>query len=119
MTTTKRFLITGATGKVGQAFLRRFLNDPRFASFSARALLHNRRLEPHDRLETLHGSIRDVETVNAAMDGVTHVLHLATVKETPAEIMDVAIKGIFWLLEAARSSPAFEQFILIGGDAAM
>ena len=53
------------------------------------------------------------------MAGVTHVLHLATSKETPESIMDVAIKGLFWLLEACRTSPTFEQFILIGGDAGM
>jgi UDP-glucose 4-epimerase len=33
--------------------------------------------------------------------------------------MDVAIKGLFWLLEACRQSQIFEQFILIGGDAGM
>lgn len=119
MTETKRILVTGATGKVGRTFIRRFLADPRFESFKVRALLHNRKLPEQERLETLHGSIRDVETVNAAMDGVTHVLHLATVKETPTEIMDVAIKGMFWLLEACRNSPTFQQFILIGGDAAL
>ena len=31
--------------------------------------------------------------------------------------MDVAVKGLFWLLEACRESPAFRQFILVGGDA--
>ena len=48
---------------------------------------------------------------------ISHVLHLATSKETPETIMDVAIKGMFWLLEACRTSPTFQQFILIGGDA--
>ncbi len=119
MATTKCILVTGATGKVGQTFIRRLFNDARFDDFTVRALLHNRKLEPHDRLETLHGSIQDVETVNKAMDGVTHVLHLATCKETPSAIMDVAIKGMFWLLEASRTSPTFAQFILIGGDAGM
>jgi UDP-glucose 4-epimerase len=119
MADTKRILVTGATGKVGQTFIRRFLSDPRFDTFRVRALLHNRKLPSRERLEMLHGSIRDVETVNAAIDGVTHVLHLATVKETPTEIMDVAIKGMFWLLEACRNSPIFQQFILIGGDAAL
>jgi nucleoside-diphosphate-sugar epimerase len=31
----------------------------------------------------------------------------------------VAVKGLFWLLETCRESPTFEQFILIGGDAAV
>jgi len=44
------------------------------------------------------------------------VLHLATCKETPESVMDVAVKGIFHLLEACRESPEFQQFILIGGD---
>ena len=114
-----RILVTGATGKVGQAFLNRLFADPRFAEFSARALVHHRPLEPHDRLEVVHGSIADRATVERAMEGVTHVLHLATVKETPEQIMDVAIKGLFWLLEAARTSPSFRQFILIGGDASV
>jgi len=53
------------------------------------------------------------------MDGVTHVLHLATPKETPDQIIDVAVKGLFWLLEAARTSATCRQFILIGGDASV
>jgi nucleoside-diphosphate-sugar epimerase len=31
--------------------------------------------------------------------------------------MDVAVKGLFWLLETCRTSTTFQQFILIGGDA--
>lgn len=117
--TQKRILLTGATGKVGRVFLDRFLSDPKFDDFIVRALLHNRKLEPHDRLEMLHGSISDRALVDEAMQDVTHVLHMATCKETPEDIMDVAIKGIFWLLEASRLSPIFQQFIMIGGDAAM
>ena len=67
----------------------------------------------------VHGSIDQQTVVEAAMNGVTHVLHLATSKETPESIMDVAVKGLFWLLESSRQSPTFEQFILIGGDAGM
>ena len=115
----KRILVTGATGKVGQAFIKRVLNDPKFSHFTVRALLHNRDLPPHERLETLRGSIEHPEVVSEAMQDVTHVLHLATVKETPAQIMDVAVKGLFWLLDACRMSTTFQQFILIGGDAAV
>ena len=68
---TKRVLVTGATGKVGQAFLKQFFEDPRFNDFTVRSLLHNRALSPHERLEMLHGSISDLATVEKAMDGVT------------------------------------------------
>src|SRR6266498_3320981 len=112
-------LVTGATGKVGRAFVSRLLADSTFNSFTVRALCHNRTLESHARIQTIHGSIEHREVVEKAMDGVTHVLHLATVKETSEQIMDVAVKGLFWLLEACRSSSTFQQFILIGGDAGM
>jgi nucleoside-diphosphate-sugar epimerase len=46
-------------------------------------------------------------------------VHLATSKETPDTIIDVAIKGLFWLLEACRESPTFQQLILVGGDASL
>src|SRR5215216_4572712 len=112
-------LVTGATGKVGRVFIKRLLADPKFNSFTVRALCHNRELEPHERIETIHGSIEYREVVETALDGVTHVLHLATVKETADQIMDVAVKGMFWLLETCRTSPTFQQFILVGGDAAI
>ena len=119
MTTTKRLLVTGATGKVGQAFIRRALASPAFDGFVVRAFCHQRKLAPAPRLEVVSGSIADRAVVEQAMAGVTHVLHLATCKETPEAIMDVAVKGMFWLLEAARTSATLRQFILIGGDAGM
>jgi len=110
-------LVTGATGKVGRVFIKRLLSDPKFNSFTVRALCHNRELEPHERIQNVHGSIEQRADVEKALDGVTHVLHLATCKETPDQIMDVAVKGLFWLLETCRTSSTFKQFILIGGDA--
>ncbi len=117
--TTPRILVTGATGKVGQAFIARFLADPQFSRFTVRALCHNRKLTPGPRLEVVSGSTEDRAVAERALDGVTHLLHLATSKETPESIMDVAVKGLFWLLEASRTSKTFQQFILIGGDAGM
>jgi UDP-glucose 4-epimerase len=115
-----RILVTGATGKVGQAFINAFLggseDDERFV---VRALCHNRKLAARPRLEVVSGSIEHRAVVEEAMAGVTHVLHLATSKETPESIMDVAVKGLFWLLEACRGSPTFRQFILVGGDASV
>src|SRR5690349_1413028 len=96
-------LITGATGKVGQVFLQRFLADPRWPDAKVRALCHNRSLARRDRFEVIQGSISDRQTVAQALEGITHVLHLATVKEDPVQAMDVSVKGMFWLLEEFRA----------------
>ena len=121
MTTSdsKLLLITGATGKVGRAVVTRLLAEPAFAHWRVRALCHQRVLPAHPRVESVRGEIQDRVAVQQAVQEVTHVLHLATSKETPEDAMDVSVKGLFWLLESCRTSPVFRQFILIGGDAAV
>ena len=111
-----QLLVTGATGKVGQAFLQRFLADPKWSTARVIALCHNRTLPETDRLKVVRGSIADLEVVKAALAGTTHVVHMATVKEDPVQAMDVAVKGMFMLVDAFRRSPSAKQFILIGGD---
>ncbi|MGH9504199.1 MAG: NAD-dependent epimerase/dehydratase family protein [Terriglobales bacterium] len=113
----KRILVTGAAGKVGSHFIGHILRSDE--NVSIRALCHNRLLEAVDRLEIVQGSIADRSVVRAAMQGVTHVLHCATCKETPKDVIDVTVKGLFWLLEECRGSAAFKQIVLIGGDAAV
>jgi len=112
-------LVTGAAGKVGSHFINRVLRSDDHRNLRIRALCHNRLLEPGPRLEIVQGSIAEHNVVSQAMQGVTHVLHCATCKETPDEVMDVSVKGLFWLLEECRGSLSFQQIILIGGDAAM
>jgi UDP-glucose 4-epimerase len=115
----KHILVTGATGKVGSHFIRRILNAPDFEDTRIRALCHNRRLEPCERLEVVSGSIADRGVVREAMRDITHVVHCATCKESEDQVIDVTVKGLFWLLEECRQSRSFRQFILIGGDAAL
>jgi nucleoside-diphosphate-sugar epimerase len=114
-------LVTGATGKVGQAFIRRVLSssDERLSGITIRALCHNRLLQPDERLEVVAGSIEDRGVVDAATEGATHVVHLATTKETPETVFDVTVKGLYWLLEACRASDTFRRLVLVGGDAAV
>jgi UDP-glucose 4-epimerase len=115
----KRILVTGATGKVGSHFIRRVLDAEDTHDITIRALCHNRSLEPRSGLEIFKGDISDREIVRAAMSGITHVVHCATCKETEESVIDVTVKGLFWLLEECRLSKSFQQFILIGGDAAV
>ncbi len=116
---TKHILVTGATGKVGSHFIRRILESAEYGDVTIRALCHNRLPEPHPRLETTRGSISDRGVVRATMKGITHVIHCATCKETPDAVIDVTVKGLFWLLEECRVSNSFKQIILVGGDAAL
>lgn len=111
-----KVLITGATGKLGSHFLPAFLADARFAQAEVVALCNNRVVAPHDRTTVVKGSLSDRASVETIMSGVTHVVHMAAVKESPDLVMDVAVKGMFHLLEAFRSSPVARQFILLGGD---
>jgi len=114
-----RFLVTGATGKVGQTFIARVLAHPAFAQARITALCHNRSVAPHERVDVVRGSIADNAVLARALEGVTHVFHLATVKEDPALVVDITIKGLFLLLEAARISKTLRQLVLVGGDAAV
>jgi nucleoside-diphosphate-sugar epimerase len=118
-TKVRRILVTGASGKVGQHFIQRIVNSPEHQDVVVRVFVHQRKLETGRDLEVVEGSISERVAVREAMRGVTHVLHLATCKETPEDIIDVTIKGLFWLLEECRISRTFRQFILIGGDAAV
>jgi nucleoside-diphosphate-sugar epimerase len=112
-------LVTGATGKVGRTFIDTLRRDPQWKAAKIRALCHNRALPEDDRLAVVKGSIADRAVAEAAMRDVTHVVHLATCKETPEDVVDVAVGGLFWLLEAFRQSRTAQRFMLIGGDAAI
>jgi UDP-glucose 4-epimerase len=112
-----RILVTGATGKVGQALLSA-LPDA-YPGASIRALLHSRDLPAKTGLTTVKGSLADRSVAEEAIRDCTHVVHLATCKETPDDVMDVTVKGLFWLLEAWRENPIAQRFVLIGGDAAV
>jgi UDP-glucose 4-epimerase len=115
----KHILVTGATGKVGTHFIRQVLHSGNHLDVKIRALCHNRIPERHEQLEVVRGDISDRESVRCAMKGITHVIHCATCKETPDSVIDVTVKGLFWLLEECRINSSFEQIVLIGGDGAV
>jgi UDP-glucose 4-epimerase len=113
-----QLLVAGATGNVGVHLIERLLSDPRWRVARVRASCHNR-TSGH---RSSRGSSKEVSTTAAAssrMRDVTHVVDLATCKEIPETVMDVTVKGLFWLLEAFRQSTTAKQFMLIGGDAAV
>lgn len=111
-----KLLITGATGKVGTRLISHLQTELGIPRSAMRALCHNRTVAD---MEMVRGSIADRDCARAALQDVTHVVHMATCKETPDDVMDVTVKGLFWLLEDFRQSKTAQQFILVGGDAAV
>lgn len=114
-----KILVTGATGKVGSNLIAGLLQSPDFSNAEIVAFCHKRLPPPQPRMTIMRGDISDAAAVTAAMQGVTHVFHLATVKESPDAFVDVSVKGLLNVLEAARSSTSIRQVVLLGGDAAV
>ena len=67
-----------------------------------------------DRVEVVRGPIQDRDVVEAATDGVTHVLHLATVKETPEDAFAAVSyrDGWFWINDRDYQSKKLFSFLM-------
>ncbi|MBW2535220.1 MAG: NAD-dependent epimerase/dehydratase family protein [Deltaproteobacteria bacterium] len=112
-------LITGGAGFIGTSLARRLVDKNRVVVLDIlhRDALSDTDLAAHDNLELIKGDVRDSAAVREAMDGATHVVHLAsiagvdTVIGRPFETMEVAIKGTFNVLEAARELPGLERLV--------
>lgn len=85
----KTLLITGGTGSFGNAVLRRFLNDDRFAEI--RILSRDekkqddmRQFYRNDKIKYYIGDTRNKRSVDTAMRGVDFVFQAAALKQVPS-----------------------------------
>lgn len=107
----KRFLITGGTGFLGAALVRRLVHDGHFV----RVLDDNSRGTPRrlgdivHRLELVTGDVRNFEAASNAMLGVDIVVHLAAINGTeyfyskPEMVLDVGVRGMLTVVDACRA----------------
>jgi dTDP-glucose 4,6-dehydratase/UDP-glucose 4-epimerase len=115
----KQYLVTGGTGFLGAALVRRMLG----AGHRVRVLDNNSRGRPR-RLEDVASSvdmvtadIRDAEAVRRAVARVDSVVHMAYVNGTkffyefPELVLDVGIRGTLNVLDACRAH-GVREFVL-------
>jgi nucleoside-diphosphate-sugar epimerase len=107
----KTVLITGGAGFIGTHLAEAIKEENRVRIFDsfARDALSKTSLAGHPNVEVIRGDVCDRAAVDRAVDGATHVVHLAavagvdTVLRQPVRTMEVAILGTYNVLEAARA----------------
>ena len=119
VSTSRTLALTGATGFVGSALLRRL----RSSGWSVRALC---RSEPSakrpggDRLEWVRGSLEDIDSLRALVRGAAAVVHCAGAIRgaTAADFNRTNVDGTARLVDAARAQRPGMRFLLVSSLAA-
>jgi nucleoside-diphosphate-sugar epimerase len=115
----KFYLVTGGTGFIGSALVRRLLADGdrvRILDDASRGA-ERRLADLAGRYELVIGDVRDPECVFRAVEGVDAVHHLAFINGTenfydhPDRVLEVGAKGIINVVDACRAHGVGELFV--------
>jgi UDP-glucose 4-epimerase len=114
-----RYLVTGGTGFIGSALVRRLVRDGhrvRVLDNDFRGRADRLAGVAHD-IEAIAGDIRDAQAVARACSGVDAVFHLAAINGTelfysmPHTVLDVGVRGMLNVLDAAAGAGVAELFV--------
>lgn len=109
---SRRYLVTGGTGFLGAALVRRLVSD----GHKVRVLDNHFRGNPArlagilKEIELVQADIRDLDGVKQAARGVDCIAHLAFINGTeffyshPELVLDVGIRGMLNVIDAARAA---------------
>ena len=108
----KTYLVTGGTGFIGSALVKRLVGMGRRVRVVDNDLRGSRaRLASVlGRVELVQADVRDAEAMIAAAAGVDVILHLAALNGTenfymrPELVLDVGVRGMLNMLEAAKAN---------------
>jgi nucleoside-diphosphate-sugar epimerase len=119
--TGAHLLITGGAGFIGSHLVERLAkgahNRVRVLDTFRRDALRPAGLDQLPNVELIEGDVMDPSSVKRAMDGVDHVVHLAsiagvdTVMRMPALTMRVSLLGTANVLDAALQSGRCRRFV--------
>jgi UDP-glucose 4-epimerase len=105
-----KVLVTGGAGFIGSHSVEAMLDaNAQVTVFDNFSNGRRENLPAHAALRVIEGDIRDGEALNGAMQGATHVLHLAAQVSVQASVADPLnscqnnIAGFVQMLEAARA----------------
>ncbi len=114
MLTGQTFCITGGAGFIGTALIRRLADDNRIRVLDTlrRNALGAAGLDQHPNVELIQGDVCDRAAVEHAMEGATHVVHMAsiagvdTVLKNPVPTMEISLEGTMNVLRVAKEAHA-------------
>lgn len=107
MNSLQKVLVTGGAGFIGSTLVRT-LHDKGVSVVVLDSLITGKRENVPAGVELIEADIRDAAAVQSAMEGVSHVVHLAALVSVPESIAqpllthDVNVVGMLNVLEAAR-----------------
>lgn len=117
--TMKKYLVTGGTGFIGSALVKRLIKDNHFVRVLDNDIrgASDRLKDISDNIELVNADIRDAKAVQKACKGMDSVVHLAYINGTeyfynmPELVLEVGVKGIINIIDGCIEENV-KEFVL-------